>query len=67
MHYVQIRTDLQDLDEKLEWLIANERSIAENARTLMRKLGIYEHLQCYTGILMQAFGRIFGRPNKESF
>ena len=65
VHYVPIRTDLADLDEKLEWLIANDKkaqSIVENANAFMHEIGRYEHLQCYTGLLMQEYGRIFGTP-----
>jgi hypothetical protein len=65
VHYVPIRADLEDLEEVLEWLIENDEkahSIVKNANELMRELGRYEYLQCYTGLLMQEFCRIFGRP-----
>jgi hypothetical protein len=67
VHYVPIRTDLSDLDEKIEWLLANDdeaHSIAINAKALMSTLGRYEHLQCYTGLLLQEYGRIFGQKGK---
>ena len=48
----------------MDWLLANDdkaQKIAMNAKALMNKLGRYEHLQCYTGLLFQEYGRIFGR------
>ena len=66
VHYVPVRTDLEDLEEKMDWLLSNDykaQEIAFNAKTLMSKLGRFEHLQCYTGLLMQEYGRLFGKPS----
>jgi hypothetical protein len=64
VHYVPVRTDLADLEEKIDWLLANDdmaNKIAQNAKTLMVKLGSKEQMECYTGLLMQEYGRLYAK------
>ncbi|KAJ3069603.1 capsule-associated protein CAP1, partial [Podochytrium sp. JEL0797] len=55
IHFVPIRLDFSDLDEKLKWLMDNDdaaRQISENAQKLVRRMaGRRRHIHCYTSLL----------------
>ncbi|KAJ3235269.1 capsule-associated protein CAP1 [Chytriomyces hyalinus] len=58
VHYVPIQVDFSDMEEKLEWLIANDdkaKQIAMNAQTLVKQMSRYEEAMCYTGLLMTEY------------
>ncbi|KAI9353909.1 lipopolysaccharide-modifying protein [Obelidium mucronatum] len=55
IHYVPVRLDFSDMDERIEWLVKNDakaRKIAENARELMKFVSRLEQMQCYTSLLL---------------
>ncbi|KAI9335730.1 glycosyl transferase family 90-domain-containing protein [Obelidium mucronatum] len=63
VHYVPVKLDFSDLNERLEWLVANDdkaKQIAVNAKTLMKTVGSLGYVQCYTGLLMMEYQRLYG-------
>ncbi|KAJ3129370.1 F-actin-capping protein subunit alpha [Physocladia obscura] len=61
-HYVPVKIDLSDLEDQLRWLRANDakaKQISENARKLMEKINRFEQMQCYTGLMMLEYSRIY--------
>ncbi|KAI8823309.1 glycosyl transferase family 90-domain-containing protein [Chytriomyces cf. hyalinus JEL632] len=62
IHYVPIKLDFSDLEEKLEWLMAHDdeaRRISENARSLMAEVNWMSALHCYTGLLLLEYAALF--------
>ncbi|KAI8612769.1 glycosyl transferase family 90-domain-containing protein [Chytriomyces sp. MP71] len=62
IHFVPVRVDLADLEERLEWLQANDgkaRQISENARALMAKMNEMNQLKCYVGLLFIEYSNLF--------
>ncbi|KAJ3071158.1 capsule-associated protein CAP1 [Podochytrium sp. JEL0797] len=55
VHYVPVRLDLSDLEERLEWLVRNDakaKEIVANAQALMKGINNVGHLHCYTSLLL---------------
>ncbi|KAJ3293680.1 capsule-associated protein CAP1 [Rhizoclosmatium sp. JEL0117] len=62
VHYVPIKLDMSDMDETMEWLVANDdkaRQINENARDLMNIVNRIEQTQCYAGLLLLEYARLY--------
>ncbi|KAI8616439.1 glycosyl transferase family 90-domain-containing protein [Chytriomyces sp. MP71] len=62
VHYVPVRLDLSDLEEKVQWLMEHDeeaREISLNARTLMLRVNRFEHMQCYTGLFLLEYARLY--------
>ncbi|KAJ3237237.1 Glycosyltransferase Family 90 domain containing protein, partial [Chytriomyces hyalinus] len=62
VHYVPIQVDFSDLEEKLEWLIANDdkaKQIAVNAQSLVKQMSRYDEAMCYTGLLMTEYADLY--------
>ncbi|KAJ3379688.1 capsule-associated protein CAP1 [Entophlyctis sp. JEL0112] len=62
VHYVPVKLDLSDLDDKLRWLRDNDdaaRQISENANKLMDRINRLEQMQCYAGLAMIEYSRIY--------
>ncbi|KAJ3026044.1 UNVERIFIED_CONTAM: capsule-associated protein CAP1 [Siphonaria sp. JEL0065] len=63
VHYVPIKADFSDLEEKLNWLVKNDgkaREIAENGKALLKRVSEYRYLQCYTGLMLMEYQRLYG-------
>ncbi|KAI8613300.1 glycosyl transferase family 90-domain-containing protein [Chytriomyces sp. MP71] len=61
VHYVPVRLDLSDLEERLQWLMDHEdeaRQINENAKFLSRQVNRVENLQCYMGLFLLEYARL---------
>ncbi|KAJ3125150.1 F-actin-capping protein subunit alpha [Physocladia obscura] len=66
VHYVPVRLDFSDLDEKLVWLVLHDdsaRKISENARKLVSGVNSLEAMQCYTGLAFLEYSWLY---NDES-
>ncbi|KAJ3141473.1 F-actin-capping protein subunit beta, partial [Physocladia obscura] len=62
VHYVPVKMDLSDLEDQLRWLRKNDgkaQQISLNARRLMERINRFEQMQCYTGLMMLEFYRIY--------
>ncbi|KAI8613292.1 glycosyl transferase family 90-domain-containing protein [Chytriomyces sp. MP71] len=65
VHYVPIRMDYSDLEDKLEWLVANDdkaKQIAINAQNLAKRWSTRGQFECYIGLLMMEYGNLFAQP-----
>ncbi|KAJ3381087.1 F-actin-capping protein subunit beta [Entophlyctis sp. JEL0112] len=62
VHYVPIAFDFSDLEEKIQWLMANDdvaRRINENARQLMKRMNEVSQLECYSGLMMIEYASLY--------
>ncbi|KAJ3226002.1 capsule-associated protein CAP1 [Chytriomyces hyalinus] len=62
VHYVPVKLDYSDLEEKLDWLMTNDddaRRIANNAKLLMKKWSTRSQLQCYTGLALLEYSSLY--------
>ncbi|KAJ3353581.1 capsule-associated protein CAP1 [Entophlyctis luteolus] len=73
VHFVPVKLDFSDLEERLLWLRDNDesaRNISRNARELMQKINRIEQMQCYTALMMIEYSRIhrnFGKGIQKTF
>ncbi|KAI8616441.1 lipopolysaccharide-modifying protein, partial [Chytriomyces sp. MP71] len=61
VHYVPVRLDLSDLEERVQWLMDHDeeaRKISENARFVMAQVNRIETLQCYAGLFLLEYARL---------
>ncbi|KAJ3077643.1 capsule-associated protein CAP1 [Rhizoclosmatium sp. JEL0117] len=65
VHYVPIKLDFSDLEEKLKWLMDHDdeaRQISLNAQALVKKVaGRRRHLHCYTSLLLLEYSNLYGK------
>ncbi|KAI8835825.1 glycosyl transferase family 90-domain-containing protein [Chytriomyces cf. hyalinus JEL632] len=62
VHYIPVRIDLEDLEDRIQWLEANDdeaRQISENARELVRGLNRVRAMQCYVGLAMLTYSSLY--------
>ncbi|KAJ3025662.1 UNVERIFIED_CONTAM: F-actin-capping protein subunit alpha [Siphonaria sp. JEL0065] len=62
VHYVPVKMDLSDLEERLRWLRENDdkaRLINFNAKAFMKRINRMEQMQCYNGLLMMEYSRLY--------
>lgn len=62
IHFVPISLDYSDLEERMEWLRMNDdkaRMIAQNAVALMKDYSRKEQMQCYTGLALLEYSRLY--------
>ncbi|KAJ3239382.1 capsule-associated protein CAP1 [Chytriomyces hyalinus] len=62
VHYVPLKLDFSDLEERLEWLMTHDeeaRRISENARSLMAEVNRMSALHCYAGLLLLEYAALF--------
>lgn len=62
VHYIPFLIDSSDLESKLAWIERNKAKafeIGENARKLMKKVSRVEQMQCYTGLLLLEYERLY--------
>ncbi|KAI9352705.1 glycosyl transferase family 90-domain-containing protein [Obelidium mucronatum] len=68
VHYVPVAVDLSDLEDRLRWLRENDdkaQIISANARQLAKKINRMGQLQCYSGLLMMEYSRLYHEANPE--
>jgi hypothetical protein len=64
VHYIPFALDSSDLGERIAWLSTHDaeaQKISENARAFMRNISRVEQLQCYTGLMMLEYERLWTR------
>ncbi|KAJ3192376.1 F-actin-capping protein subunit alpha, partial [Entophlyctis luteolus] len=69
VHYVPVKLDFSDLDERLEWLRNHDdeaQQISKNARLLMGQMGRISQIQCYTALLLLEYRSLWGLPGAQS-
>ncbi|KAI9338514.1 glycosyl transferase family 90-domain-containing protein [Obelidium mucronatum] len=62
VHYIPVKTDFSDLDKKLEWLLHNDEqahNISRNAKSLVRSLNNLGAMQCYAGLMLLEYSRLY--------
>ncbi|KAJ3242835.1 capsule-associated protein CAP1 [Chytriomyces hyalinus] len=62
VHYVPVKLDFSDLEERLEWLMAHDaeaKAITLNAQKLMQRWSSMKQLQCYTGFALLEYSNLF--------
>ncbi|KAJ3111634.1 hypothetical protein HK100_002625, partial [Physocladia obscura] len=62
VHYIPVALDLSDLEERLRWLKDNDEKahqISINANMLMERVNRLEQMQCYAGLTMLEYNRIY--------
>ncbi|KAI8613687.1 lipopolysaccharide-modifying protein [Chytriomyces sp. MP71] len=62
VHYIPVRVDLADLEEKLEWLQAHDeeaKRISKNARMFARGYNDIAQIKCYLGLLFVEYARLY--------
>ncbi|TPX75853.1 hypothetical protein CcCBS67573_g02874 [Chytriomyces confervae] len=69
VHYVPVKLDFSDLDERLEWLMAHDeeaKKITHNAQKLMKQWSNMKQLQCYTGFALLEYSHLYGDAAKRN-
>ncbi|KAJ3069362.1 capsule-associated protein CAP1 [Podochytrium sp. JEL0797] len=62
VHYVPVKMDFSDLEQKMDWLMKNDdeaRRINENAKRFMQRWKGMKQLQCYTSLLLLEYSSLF--------
>ncbi|KAI8821958.1 glycosyl transferase family 90-domain-containing protein [Chytriomyces cf. hyalinus JEL632] len=62
VHYVPVKLDFSDLDERLEWLMAHDeeaKKITQNAQKLMIQWSNMKQMQCYTGLALLEYSTLY--------
>ncbi|KAJ3216206.1 F-actin-capping protein subunit alpha [Clydaea vesicula] len=62
IHYIPVKLDLSDLEEKLEWLKLNDQKAKEisiNSFNLMKRFNNLKEMQCYSSLLLLEYSRLY--------
>ncbi|KAJ3376906.1 F-actin-capping protein subunit alpha [Lobulomyces angularis] len=62
IHYIPVKLDLSDLEEKLEWLKLNDqkaKDISINSFNLMKRFNNLKEMQCYSSLLLLEYSRLY--------
>ncbi|KAI8608243.1 glycosyl transferase family 90-domain-containing protein [Chytriomyces sp. MP71] len=62
VHYVPIKLDYSDLEEKMDWLQQHDeeaQKIVQNAQELLRKWGNMNQMRCYIALLLLEYSNLF--------
>ncbi|KAJ3295306.1 Glycosyltransferase Family 90 domain containing protein [Rhizoclosmatium sp. JEL0117] len=62
VHYIPVRMDLTDLEEKLRWAKDHEKEVKEivkRAQTFIKGINRIEQMWCYTGLMMLEYSRLY--------
>eukprot|EP00457_Paulinella_chromatophora_P004789 gb/GEZN01004802.1/.p1 GENE.gb/GEZN01004802.1/~~gb/GEZN01004802.1/.p1 ORF type:complete len:544 (+),score=59.50 gb/GEZN01004802.1/:62-1693(+) len=68
VHYVPVKLDLSDLEEKLEWLYTHDaeaKQIAQNALALAGRLDL-DQMACYSGLLLIEYADLYRKGHSGS-
>ena len=62
VHYIPIKPDFSDLEDKMQWLETHDeeaKEIADNAYEFMLLHREPEQMQCYAGLAMLEYVRLY--------